>query len=45
MPKQTPIGLLYDMDKIICVKSTTGEVHFYTAKYDPIDNAFIKKFS
>jgi len=35
-PKSTPHGLLYDMDKIICVKSRDGLVRYYTAKYDPI---------
>lgn len=35
-PKSTPLGILWDMDKVVCVKSKDGQVRFYTAKYDPI---------
>ena len=42
-PKHTPLGLLYDMDKIVCAKSRDGKVRFYTQKYDPIDEEKIFK--
>lgn len=42
-PKKTHLGLLYDMDKIICVKSEDGQVRYYTARYDPVDSELVKK--
>lgn len=36
-PKSTPLGMLWDMDKVVCVKSKDGRIRFYTAAYDPID--------
>lgn len=44
-PKKTALGVLYDMDKIICVKCSDGRVCFYTANYDPIDSNLISNFS
>lgn len=35
-PKHTALGVLYDMDKIICVASKTAGLVFYTMKYEPI---------
>ena len=35
-PKRTALGTLWDMDKVVCVKSKDGQIRFYTAKYDPI---------
>lgn len=40
-PKNTSLGLLYDIDKIICVKSQDGSIRFYTPKYDSIDMSLI----
>lgn len=40
-PKSTPLGLLYDMDKVVCVRSRDGVLRFYTAKYDPIDSNLV----
>lgn len=43
--KETPLGLLYDMDKVVCVKSRDGSVSFYTAEYDRISGTNVKKVS
>ena len=42
-PKATALGVLYDMDKIICIKCKDGRVCFYTAAYDKIDDSLIQK--
>ena len=36
-PKETPLGKLYDMDKIVCAKTKDGVLFFFTADYDQID--------
>ena len=43
-PKETPLGLLYDMDKIVCVDGGNG-VRFYTMTYDPIEESQVLKIS
>ena len=35
-PKETPLGKLYDMDRVVCVQ-IKDDMRFYTADYDLID--------
>lgn len=42
-PKNTPLGLLYDMDKIICAEGEDGILRFYTADYEPIAPEHIRR--
>lgn len=43
-PKRTAVGMLYDMDKILCVRTYDG-IYFFDMAADPLDKEKIKKIS
>lgn len=42
-PKPVKDDLLYDMDKIVCVKNKKGEYNFYDQDYSPIESGLISR--